>query len=232
MPGKLYGIGVGPGDPELLTLKAVRIIRECGVIFVPGEDYQDSVAYQIARQAVPEMERKTVIGVPVPMTRNKAERAAAHRQAAGQIFPWLDKGYEAGFLNLGDVTIYASYLYIHRLAVAQGYEAELVNGVPSFCAAAARLGTGLVEDAQQLHILPQPQQIREGLSLPGTRVIMKMGKNTGQVKLWLKESGQKIRMVERCGMQGEKVYHSADEIPEDASYYSLLIVGEQGQDDQ
>ena len=61
---------------------------------------------------------------------------------------------------------------------------------------------------------------------------MKMGKNTGQVKLWLKESGQKIRMVERCGMQGEKVYHSADEIPEDASYYSLLIVGEQGQDDQ
>lgn len=227
MPGKLYGIGVGPGDPELLTLKAVRIIRECGVIFVPGEDYRDSVAYQIARQAVPELESKTVIGVPVPMTRNKAERATAHQQAAAQILTWLDKGYEAGFLNLGDVTIYASYLYIHRLVVDQGYEAELVNGVPSFCAAAARLGTGLVEDGQQLHILPQPQQIREGLSLPGTRVIMKMGKNTGQVKQWLKESGQKIRMVERCGMPGERVYHSADEIPEDVSYYSLLIVGEQ-----
>ncbi|MCI8959378.1 MAG: precorrin-2 C(20)-methyltransferase [Lachnospiraceae bacterium] len=232
MAGKLYGIGVGPGDPELLTLKAVRVIRECGVILVPGEDYRQSVAYRIARQAVPELDGKLVAGVPVPMTRDQAERDAAHRQTAAYVMDLLDRGEQVGFLNLGDVTVYASCLYIHRLVAKQGYETELVSGVPSFCAAAARLGTGLAEDGQQLHILPQPEQIREGLKLPGTKVIMKMGRNMGQVKQWLKESGHQVHMVERCGMPGERLYGSADAIREDASYYSLLIVRENGESSQ
>ena len=226
MAGKLYGIGVGPGDPELLTLKAVRLIRACDVIVVPGEDYRESVAYQIALQAVPELEEKKVMGVPVPMTRNREAREAAHRQAVRQITYWLDKGCRVGFLNLGDVTVYASYLYVHRLVTGLGYEAELANGIPSFCAAAARLGIGLAEDAQPLHILPQPDQIREGLKLPGTKVIMKMGRQIGQVKEWLEETGQEVQMVERCGMPGEQLYPCAAKIPEDASYYSLVMVKE------
>lgn len=231
MAGKLYGIGVGPGDPELLTLKAVRLIRACDVILVPGEDYRASVAYQIARQAVPELEEKTVAGVSLPMTRDRKEREKAHGQAVTRIRFWLDQGCQVGFLNLGDVTVYASYLYLHRLVTGLGYEAELVNGIPSFCAAAARLGTGLAEDAAPLHILPQPDQIREGLKLPGTKVIMKTGRQMGQVKEWLEETGQQVQMVERCGMEGERVYGSVEEIPEDASYYSLLIVQEEKEEE-
>lgn len=226
MAGILYGIGVGPGDPELMTLKAVRLIRECSRILVPGQDFRESVAYRIAVQAVPELADKPCTGVPMPMTRDLAERERAHRAAAERIMGWLKQGERVGFLNLGDVTIYASYLYIHRLVKAQGYEAELVNGVPSFCAAAARLGMGLCENEEQLHILPQPEQIREGLRLPGTKVIMKTGKQMEQVKQWLLESGQDVAMVERCGMEGERICLTAGDIDGKAGYYSLLIAKE------
>lgn len=223
----LYGIGVGPGDPELLTLKAVRLIKACQVIAVPGEDYRDSIAYKIAVQAVPELAKKEAFGVAMPMTRDKEVLRRSHEAAADRVAAYLEAGKDVAFLNLGDVTVYASYLYIHRLVTARGYQAELVNGIPSFCAAAARLGIGLAENSDRLHILSQPEQIEEGLKLPGTKIIMKMGKNISHVKELIRESGMEAQMVENCGMEQEKIYHSVEEIDEAAGYYSLLIVKEQ-----
>lgn len=222
--GILYGIGVGPGDPELLTLKAVRIIKSCDVIVVPGEDYRGSIAYQIAVQAVPELEKKEVFGVVLPMTRDHEVLKRHHNMAADRVAACLDAGKHVGFLNLGDVTVYASCLYIYRLVKERGYQTELVNGIPSFCAAAARLGIGLAENSDRIHILSQPGQIEEGLQLPGTKIIMKMGKNIGHVKDLIRESGLDARMVENCGMENEKLYGSVEEIDEQAGYYSLLIV--------
>ncbi|MGL5433850.1 MAG: precorrin-2 C(20)-methyltransferase [Lachnospiraceae bacterium] len=227
MTGTLYGIGVGPGDPELLTLKAVRIIRSCDVILVPGEDYQKSVAYQIAVRAVPEIEQKICQGVWIPMTRDKRKLSDSHRQAAALVTGLLEQGKQVGFLNLGDVTLYASYLYIHKLVKTYGYPVELVNGVPSFCAAAARLGIGLAEGAQPLHILPHLDQVEDGLELPGTKVIMKMGKQLSETKRRIQEVGMEAMMVENCGMDQERVCRSVEEIREDAGYYSLIIVKEQ-----
>lgn len=224
--GMLYGIGVGPGDPELLTLKAVRMIKACQVIVVPGEDYRDSTAYKIAVQAVPKLEEKEAFGVVLPMTRDHEVLKRHHEMAADKVAACLDAGKDVGFLNLGDVTVYASYLYIHRLVKARGYQVELINGIPSFCAAAAKLGIGLVENSDRLHILSQPEQIEEGIKLPGTKVIMKMGKNIGHVKDLIREAGMEARMVENCGMEQEKIYHSVDEIDGQAGYYSLLIVKE------
>lgn len=224
VPGTLYGIGVGPGDPELLTLKAVRIMKSCDVIVVPGEDYRDSIAFKIAVQAVPELETKEVFGVVLPMTRDHEVLKQHHEMAADRVAAYLAAGKDVGFLNLGDVTVYASYLYIHRLVKARGYRTELVNGIPSFCAAAARLGIGIAENSDRIHILSQPEQIEEGLKLPGTKVIMKMGKNIGHVKNLIREAGMDARMVENCGMENEKIYGSVDEIDEQAGYYSLLIV--------
>lgn len=226
MSGILYGIGVGPGDPELLTLKAVRLLRECDVVMAPGEDVRESIAYQIAVQAVPEIAKKELVGVPMPMTRDKQVLQRAHERAVDLVTDILEQGKTAAFLNLGDVTIYASFLYIHRGVLSRGLRSELVNGVPSFCAAAARLGTGLVEGAQELHVLSQPGQIAEGLRLSGTKVIMKMGKNMEQAKSWLMASDADVMMVERCGMTGERVFRSVDEIEEDAGYYSLVLVKE------
>lgn len=222
--GTLYGIGVGPGDPELMTLKAVRLIRACDVVLVPGEAVEDSVAYGIALQAVPELAGKRCEAVPMPMIRDPELLKASHGRAAEQVAALLDEGLNVGFLNLGDVTVYASYLYIHRRIMDQGYRAVLVNGIPSFCAAAAAMGEGLAEGSEQIHILPGPGQVEAGLKLPGTKVIMKAGKGMEFVKDQVVKAGAKAVLVERCGMPGQRILRDVGQIQGQESYYSLLIV--------
>lgn len=228
--GILYGIGVGPGDPELLTVKAIRRIRESDIIFVPGESYQDSIAYQIALGAIPELKDKKCEAVPMPMTRDPHVLNACHEQAAQRVEEYLQQGRKVGFLNLGDVTVYASYLYIHRRVLMDGYRAELINGIPSFCAAAAALNVGLAEGSEQIHVLSQPDQIEEGLKLPGTKIIMKMGKNIAKVKEWILQAGEEAMLVERCSMPEERICRSVEEIEGRESYYSLLMVKDKTED--
>lgn len=229
MNGKLYGIGVGPGDPELLTLKALRLIKESPVIAVPGTQVKESVAYQIVKGAYPELDEKLLVPVAMPMTKDPKMLEENHQKAAEQIEAYLKKGEQVVFLTLGDPTVYSTYLYVHKRILSRGYEAEIVSGITSFTAAAARLNLGLVEMSEPLHVIPatyQADQMDEVLKLPGTKVLMKTGKKMKQVKECLLRSGQKTVMVENCGMPNEKIYLSAEEIPESAGYYSLLIVKE------
>ena len=229
MQGKLYGVGVGPGDPELLTLKAVRLIRENEVIAVPGKDIQASVAYQIVKGAYEELDEKTLIPVAMPMTKDPQVLKANHDKAADQVESYLKEGKNVVFLTLGDTTVYSTYLYVHKRILERGYEAEIVSGITSFCAVAARLNMGLVEADQPLHVIPatyKAQEMDEILKLPGTKVLMKTGKKMKQVKESIEKSGQKAVMIENCGMPSEKIYRSAEEIPEDSGYYSLIIVKE------
>ena len=104
-----------------------------------------------------------------------------------------------------------------------GYASILVNGVPSFCAAAAKLGISLGEKAEAIHILPGSYPVADGLELPGTKILMKSGKKIGDVKRELMERELPAWMVENCGMDGERLFESASEIAEDAGYYSLII---------
>lgn len=122
---------------------------------------------------------------------------------------WWRSGFAAGqkaaFLNLGDVTLYATYLHVHRRIQKRGFQAELINGIPSFCAAAAAFGTGLAEGHEQFHILAKPGQVEEGLSLSGTRVIMKSSRQSRQFLQQLEQAeqeGQEIFLAENCGMPG------------------------------
>lgn len=227
MRGKLYGLGVGPGDPELLTLKALRLMKECDVIMAPGKEIEQSVAYQIARAAFPGIAEKERIGVQMPMTKDTAVLAQNHRVAADQIERQLKDGKQVAFLTLGDTTVYSTYLYVHKLILERGYEAQLVSGVPSFCAAASRLCVGLVEGDQSLHVIPatfQTESLDEILKMPGTKVLMKSGRQMGKVREALCGCGQQVMMVENCGMAEERIYRSASEIPSEAGYYSLIIV--------
>ena len=227
MAGKLYGIGVGPGDPELLTLKAVRIIRESEVIAVPGTVKEESVAYKIVKQAVPELDEKEIIAVPMPMTKDKALLEESHEKGAKMVEEILDSGRNVAFLTLGDPTVYATYIYIHKRVEKAGYDTEIISGITSFCAVAARLNIGLVEKAEPLHVIPASYQIEEALKLPGTKVLMKAGKKMKSVKETLKAMPDcQVMMIENCGMENEKIYRSADEIDENAGYYSLIIVRE------
>ena len=203
MTGILFGTGIGPGDPELMTLKAVRLIRENDTIAVPGEKPEESIAYQIAVQAVPELAEKELVAIPM-----------------------LDAGKNLVFLTLGDPTVYSTYLYVHRRVLEDGYDARIVSGVTSFCAAAASLSEGLVENSEELHVIPASYQIEDALELSGTKVLMKAGKKMPAVKQFLKEKNCRAVMVENCGMDTEQKYFSAEEIPDQASYYSLIIVKE------
>ena len=90
--GIAYGIGVGPGDPELMTLKAVRLIRENDIIVVPGKDPKDSVAYKIAEAVIPEISGKTLVSVSMPMVNDKEALGHNHREAAKQIESYLNEG--------------------------------------------------------------------------------------------------------------------------------------------
>lgn len=226
MAGTLYGAGVGPGDPELMTLKTVRLIRENEVIALPGAVAEETVAYQIAVRAVPELADKTLLSVEMPMTHDQDEMNRNHDRAADAVEEYLKKGQNVVFLTLGDPTIYSTYLYVQKRIIARGYATELVSGITSFCAAAARTNTPLVEWNEQLHIIPAVHRLDNRLEAPGNYVLMKSGKKMSQVKELLAASGKDVVMVENCGMENEHIYRGIGEIPDNAGYYSLIIAKE------
>lgn len=230
MRGKLIGVGIGPGDPELLTLKAVRVIKESPVIAVPGKVKEDTVAYKIVKQAIPELDEKEFLTIDMPMTKDKELLEKSHEEGTVKVCEVLESGRDVAFLTLGDPTVYSTYLYVHKRVLARGYDAEIISGITSFCAVAAKLNIGLVEKAEPLHVAPASYQIEDTLKLPGTKVLMKAGKKMATVKKLLSETGCEGMMIENCGMPGEKIYKSIEEIDENAGYYSLVIIKEKKND--
>ena len=223
MQGCFYGVGVGPGDPELLTLKAARIIREVPVIAFPGNEPEDSTAWKIAAAAVPEIREKERLGVDVPMIRDADLLQEAHRRAVRQIEELLDLGKSVAYITLGDPTIYSSFSYLQAVIRKDGYRVGTVSGVPSFCAAAARLNIPLAEWQEELHILPSAHMPEGFPSLPGTVVCMKAGKKLKELKEQAAEQSRNLYMVSNCGLEGEIVCRDLKEIPDKAGYYTILI---------
>lgn len=226
MKGTLYGVGVGPGDPELMTLKAVRLIRENMIIAVPGADPKETVAYKIAVQAVPELAEKELLPIYMPMTHDPEELEKNHAKGAQTLEEVLDKGKNIVFLTLGDPCVYSTFSYLQKRVEKDGYHTELVSGITSFCAAAARLNIPLSEWNEQLHVVPAVHRLDSTLNESGNYILMKSGKKMNQVKEILVQSGRDVLMVENCGMENEHIYRSVEEIPDDAGYYSLIIAKE------
>lgn len=224
MMGKLIGVGVGPGDPELMTLKAVKIIRNCQVLVLPAESKEKCVAYQIVRQAIPEIEDKTTVCLVMPMTKDKDRLEKSHREGTQKVAEVLDAGKDAAFLTLGDPTVYATSMYIHQRIAGMGYRTSIVSGVPSFCAAAAKLGVSLGEKQEQIHIIPASYDVEAAIQLPGTKILMKAGKKMPVVRQCVKEHHGWAAMVENCGMAEEHLWINAEDMPEHPGYYTLVIV--------
>lgn len=222
--GILYGIGVGPGDPELMTIKALRLLKECDVIAVPAKEKEKCTAYQIARQAEPSIEKKEWIGIFMPMVKDKRILEEAHQEAAKKLAGLLEQGKQVAFLVLGDPAVYSTYAYVHKILKDKNYKAELVSGVPSFCAAAARVNEVLAEGGEQLHIIPASYEIEKALALDGTKVLMKSGKEVQRVAEILKKNKRSAAAVTNCGMEGEKVFYNMKDIREELGYYTLFLV--------
>ena len=220
--GKLFGVGVGPGDPELLSLKAVRVIRESDVIAVPGKTPAESYAYEIACKAMPDLESKPVIALKWTMTKDPEELKRVYRDAADLIESNLEEGRTVSFLTIGDVSIYSTFVYIMKEVSADGYQVEMVPGITAFSASAARLGVSLTEHQEMLHIVPV--NYGEVKDLPGTMVLMKPGKDLREIKRSVSEAGRTAVMIEKCGLPREKIYGSLEEIPDEGEYLSTVIV--------
>ena len=223
MGGIAYGVGVGPGDPELMTQKAIRIIRENQVIAVPGKEARESIAYKIAVAMVPELAQKELVPIPMPMVRDRKLLQEAHIRGARLIENYLDQGKNVVYLTLGDPSVYCSFSYLQQILLSEGYAVETVPGVPSFCAAAARLNLPLTEWDEPLHLVPAVHETKGSLREPGTYVLMKASSRMAETKELLRNSKKEVFAVENCGMATEKIYRGVEEIPDDAGYLSLLI---------
>lgn len=215
--------GVGPGDPELMTLKTARLIREADIVCVPGKEAREAAAYKIAREAVPELEKKELIALDMPMLKDREAISKTHKEAALTLEKLIDSGKKLLYLTLGDPTLYCSFSFLQHILEADGYEAELIPAVSSVTAAAARLSLPLCEWDEPLHIVPAAHKSEEKLNYPGNYVLMKSGSSMPEVKKLLEESGRRAWAAENCGMENEKIYRSLGEIPDDAGYFTIII---------
>ncbi len=226
--GKLYGISVGPGDPELITIKAQKAIQSCGVIAVPVTKGGSEVALDIAKGLM-SFEDKKILKLKFLMTRDPEELGKSHLLVAEQIEEELEKGNDVGMLNLGDISVFSTFSYIEEIVRSHGYKTSIIPGVTSFCASAAKLGISLTSMNSPLHIIPGGSgSLEECLDLPGNKVLMKSGKAIQKVKEELKKRGiyEKAYAVQNCGLPNETVCRDLDEMSDNPSYFSTIIVKE------
>ncbi len=233
MNGKLYAVGVGPGDPELLTLKAARILREAGTVAVPrGREEGMSLALGIIGRAV-DLTGKNILEIHFPMVKDIGP--AALKPAAGKVLEVLQKGQDVAFVTLGDPTLYSTFFRLREaLALLDpSVTAEIVPGVTSVTAAAAKAGRQLVLSREKLAVLPVFNQydtsfeddLKAIFERFETVCLMKAGSAFPRIKKLLQETGLigGAVCVCRTGMPGEFVKPVAEVADGEPDYFSTII---------
>ena len=222
--GKLYGVSVGPGDPELLTLRAARILKEVDCVAAPDIGGSARAALHIVE---PYIQGKELIDCSSPMTNDQGRTAQAYDVVADKLAAVLDEGKSIAFVTLGDASVYSTWSYVNDRMIARGYDVEVVAGVTSFCAAAAKLREPLCERSEQLHISPvSTGDTKAALALPGTKVFMKSGKRAGELREQLRARGivDQGMLVANCGLDGEQVIPDLEAVDELPTSMSIVIV--------
>lgn len=222
--GVFYAVSVGPGDPELLTRQACRVLEACDVIAAPRTKANRMLALDIAGGAV-DMRGKTILPLDFTMAHDAAVREESYRTAAGAIEAALAAGRDVAMVNLGDVSVYATAYYILERIRADGFETVMCPGVTSFCAVAARLGRSLTRMEEPLHILPGSMDMDSALTLEGTKVLMKSGRSIRETVDALERHALAARagMVADCGLETEQVYTDLRQLPEEISYFATIV---------
>lgn len=225
--GTLTGVGVGPGDPELVTLKAVRVIRESDVVIIPSASPEKCRAYQIAAGAYPEIAEKEIVCMPFPMTKDPEVLERKWSEIYARTDEILASGKHAAFLIIGDPAVYSTYTYIAARAKKNGYQTATVSGITSFCAAASACDIPLSEQEEEIHIIPGSATLEQAVELPGTKIFMKTGSEMDRLKDLLQpmlERGEiEVYAVSDCGMESEKRF-SGTEALEAARYYMTVVI--------
>lgn len=208
LKGTFYGVSVGPGNPELMTLQAVRLIRQCPVLAAPQTASGQMLALDIARSALGEaLDGKTIVPLYFAMSRDPAALAASHEKAAAAVRQYLDAGQDVAMLNIGDVSIYATFGYLQEILQAGGYATAMAAGVPSFCAAAARLNVPLTGGMDAPLTIAPGSWAGRMLDTSGTKVLMKTGRQLPALLDTLRQADKlkNSALVCNCGLPDEQV---------------------------
>ncbi len=228
--GTLYGIGVGPGNPELITVKAVNILKNTDIVFTASSTKNDfSLAKEIAMPYIPA--NTPIVDLSFPMTKDKEIMQKAWNEHAGRIVSELENGKNAVFLTLGDPLIYSTYGYI-LTSVKNNFShisVQTIPGITSYQAAAARMNTPLVQGNESLLLvsgIKGPEYIRELGEKIENVVLLKAYKNIKDICSALEEKDMldNTVVVRRCGLPDEEIIENIRELNgEKPEYWTLII---------
>ena len=232
MTGTLYGVGIGPGDPELITLKALRCLRAVPVIAYPAPPEGDSLARSIVEPHLAGGQREIAIRMPMVAARFPAQEV--YDRAAEEIGGELEDGRDVAVLCEGDPFFYGSFMYLFG-RMADRYPVEVIPGVSSLTACAAVLGAPLVARNDVLTVVPatlKPEEIKRRLAEGGeAAAIVKVGRNLEKVRAVLGDLGlaDNARYVEHATMASQKILPLAAVGAEAAPYFSMILVHRRGE---
>lgn len=227
MKAILYGVSVGPGDPELMTLKAVKIINSCEVLAVPRTKGENTLALDIAAKSC-SISEKEILYLDFVMTNNSELLEHQHDIIANKLCTYLESGKNIAFLNIGDISVYSTFSYIASIINDRGFVSEMCPGVTSFCAAASAINIPLVQGNESLVILPAScMEFDSLISSSGTIVIMKSGRELCRIKSKLPENSYAVC---NCGLEHERIYKNKASIPDNCGYFTTIIFKKQGKD--
>ncbi|MFI9271170.1 precorrin-2 C(20)-methyltransferase [Kitasatospora sp. NPDC052896] len=232
--GRLYGVGLGPGDPDLMTVRAAELIGKADVVAYHSARHGRSIARSIAARYLREGQLEEPLVYPV--TTETTDHPGGYRgamdefyaEAAARLAAHLDAGRDVVVLAEGDPMFYGSYMHMHK-RLADRYPTEVVPGVTSVSAAAARLGRPLVEAEEVLTILPgtlPEEELTARLAATDSAAILKLGRTFPTVRRALERSGRlaEAQFVERATMAGERTAPLAEVDPESVPYFSLAVL--------
>ncbi len=232
---KFYGIGVGPGDPELLTVKAARLIKEVDVIFAAGHERSGkSLALEIAGPHLPE--DGEIVALPFPHTFDSVDGRDPHREVAQKIVETLKRPATAAFLTLGDPMTFSTFTYVleELKKLAPEVEVEVVPGITSFAAAAAATQVPLAEGEESFTVLGAARggmaKLKNILPLTDNLVIMKPYRQTVEVCDLLEEHGlgDSTWFCTECSRETELITRGLTDARENKGRYMSLFLVRKG----
>lgn len=223
--GRLYGLGIGPGDPELLTLKAYRILRSVPVIAYPTMEN----GKVLARAIVADFLRPEQIEVPMPLPFSPVRSSQpAYDVAADKLTEHLSVGRDVAVLCEGDPFLYGSFMYLFN-RLSSKFQTEVVPGISSTMASASALGVPLTYRNDVLSIMPATLEadiLRDRLAVADAAVIIKLGRHFSKVRDVLSELGLLSRSlyIERATMPNQRIVPITDIDAADVPYWALIMV--------
>ena len=225
MTGRLYGVGLGPGDPDLITLKSARLIASAQVVAYPALAGSDSFARSIAAGLIAPGAREVVIDVPMTQAREPAQ--AAYDAGAARIAVELDAGRDVVCLCEGDPFFYGSFMYLHA-RLSDRYAVEVVPGVSSLTACAARAGQPLAARNERVTVLPGPlpeDELARRIEGAESVAILKVGRHLPKLRAVIGRLGlaERAIYVERATLADERIC-PLSEAPDKAPYFSMILV--------